>query len=544
MIEKCSGGRVSIAGESMGARGLLERHRVASGRARVSRVRGRAQGRCLALGRPSHILTESSVVSEQIRSLTLSSFSSYPHLFSSDPAKQRVPMLGRTTFVSTIWTLFFTSRFHQIAATPSFLPQGFLFDWNPPGTTVPIPITQQCETLAITWERGSTGVGPNPVPPYYLQIFTSIFTVPIIVPAGPGTSFNFPVPFSPGTQYQICMWDSTGVSGGCQDIYTVIPNTNASSVSCQNVTLPTTALSVNAAVTGGSFSEYGWIPQCTDIQVQPNNGTPPYTLTVAPTLHPPLNITSPNNDPINWTVSLSHGFPFFISFTDSQGYGWTQGPLHSGDNADTACLDINHSEGSSSSHNLPVTVGATVGGVVLGLLAGALGMFVFGRRRASASRDSKPREDLIRDSQLIQSQSPREISSTVGPTNLTSSGGLEYLVEPFAMPTSSSSSDPSVPLLPGAIPVSPPADATSASGSGSAELDQARRQNIYVVHHDGGRAPVTVYTEEGTEVVELPPRYPDGSTSAPSESEASRETHRRRDPAATPRKSRGPRSPV
>jgi hypothetical protein len=55
--------------------------------------------------------------------------------------------------------------------------QGFLFDWNPPGTTIPIPITrtvefsceessalligstEQCETLHITWDRGSTGAG-------------------------------------------------------------------------------------------------------------------------------------------------------------------------------------------------------------------------------------------------------------------------------------------------------------------------------------------------------------------------------------------------
>src|SRR6267154_3933049 len=70
---------------------------------------------------------------------------------------------------------------------------------------------------------------------------------------------------------------------------------------------------------GFSFSCGG--PQCTDIQVQAKNGTGPYTLTVrtysidstldraiqnaqvAPTLHPPLNITS-NGGPINWTVSL------------------------------------------------------------------------------------------------------------------------------------------------------------------------------------------------------------------------------------------------
>jgi len=101
-------------------------------------------------------------------------------------------------FLSSVWTLLFAaSRFHHVAATtpsPPFFPQvrtvlpspvhmifnalqGFFFDWNPSGTTVPIPVTrtvefscgallvlliattEQCETLHITWQRGSTGVG-------------------------------------------------------------------------------------------------------------------------------------------------------------------------------------------------------------------------------------------------------------------------------------------------------------------------------------------------------------------------------------------------
>ena len=122
--------------------------------------------------------------------------------------------------------------------------------------------------------------------------------------------------------------------------------------------------------------------------------------------------------------------------------------------------------------------------------------------------------------------------------------GLEYLVEPFAMP-STTSSDPSVPLLPSGHVPSPsvtspttPAPADAVSTSGMSDPADGRRTNVYVVHHDGGRAPVTVYTQEGADVVELPPRYPEGSSSAsPPGSEASRETNRRRDPGAMPRKS-------
>jgi len=198
-----------------------------------------------------------------------------------------------------------------------------------------------------------------------------------------------------------------------------------------------------------------------------------------------------------------------------------------------------------------VTVGATVGGVVIGLLAGALGIFTLRRRRGSRN-DYQHREDLMRDSQSSTShpQTSREVTTTGGRPRPAGGSGLEYIVEPFAMP-SPAPSDPSAPLLPDiSPPTAPPPDATSASGSDPQDqstLSAARRQNVYVVHHDGGRAPVTVYTEEGAEVVELPPRYPAGSTtsdpSSRGESETTRETHRRREPGSVPRKARGPRSP-
>jgi len=206
----------------------------------------------------------------------------------------------------------------------------------------------------------------------------------------------------------------------------------------------------------------------------------------------------------------------------------------------TPRADINHtgSSGSGKSTNIGVTIGAAVGGVVVGLLVGAAGIFAF--RRSRASKPHQRREDLIRDSQLSSNNTQSPPVSIPSPANIGGGGGgLEYIVEPFAMP--SSASDPSVPLLPGSTArsaVTSQPDAASASGSDPAD-QSARRTNVYVVHHDGGRAPVTVYTEEGAEVVELPPRYPEGSTSAPSESDVSRDSNRRRD-----RKARGPRSPT
>ena len=177
-----------------------------------------------------------------------------------------------------------------------------------------------------------------------------------------------------------------------------------------------------------------------------------------------------------------------------------------------------------------------------------MGISVFRRRQRSRSR----RVDLMRDSQIspVRLQSGPDIPASGGLTQHTGGSGLEYVVEPFAMP--SPPSDPGAPLLAasGASAISP-GDATSASGSDPAEASitsgrRGNRQNVYVVHHDGGRAPVTVYTEGGAEVVELPPRYAAGSTSSPSErgdSDTVHEVNRRREPTSVPRKARGPRTP-
>jgi len=73
------------------------------------------------------------------------------------------------------------------ATVTPYLNQSFLFNWNPAGQPVQIPTTPQCETINITWGR-STEIGPNPVAPYFFEVYTSTFTVPFVFPAGPGMS--------------------------------------------------------------------------------------------------------------------------------------------------------------------------------------------------------------------------------------------------------------------------------------------------------------------------------------------------------------------
>lgn len=193
-------------------------------------------------------------------------------------------------------------------------------------------------------------------------------------------------------------------------------------------------------------------------------------------------------------------------------------------------------DGSSSSSVVPATIGAGVGGVVVGLIAGAFGILALRRRR----RRNKRRKNPVRDS-LLSSDSPRNAREM----RTNSSVGREYIVEPFGVPSTLGSSSPSNsggPLPPGGNITSPTMSPANASGSSDAADPSGRRPNVYVVHHDGGRAPVTVYTEEGAAVVELPPQYAAGSARTPSETDGSREVDRRREPSATPRKTREPRS--
>ncbi|GLB36506.1 hypothetical protein LshimejAT787_0307940 [Lyophyllum shimeji] len=285
-----------------------------------------------------------------------------------------VPLLG------LVFSTFFPST--HASYTP-FLTPSFSFNYNSPGQPLSIPITTQCETIHVTWKR-KTEIGPDPTAPYLLHIYTSAFVFPFIIAAGSGPTFDWAVPFPPGTQYQICMFDKNGNAGGCQAIYTVIPSTSPGPPTCQNVTVPASSLDVEAAAAHGPLSQFGWVDQCTQVSVTPKNGTPPYTLTVAPALHPPYNITSNTMRSMKWTVSQSWGSPFFISVVDSLGNSWATGPLHSGGNGPTACLALD--DVSDETWVGPaVSVGAGVVGLVIGLLVGIASTYIFMKYRRRAA---------------------------------------------------------------------------------------------------------------------------------------------------------------
>ncbi|KAJ7462769.1 hypothetical protein B0H11DRAFT_2160032 [Mycena galericulata] len=405
----------------------------------------------------------------------------------------------------------------QATDTLGYLDQSFYFDYNIASQAVPVPVTAQCDTIHLTWSRGQA-TGPNPTAPYYLQIYTSAFVFPFVVSAGSGLSFDWEVPFGPGTLYQICMFDSNGNTGGCEAVYTMIANTTATP-SCSNVTFPLGPLDVDSAVSNGPLSQYGWIDQCTDIQVTPKNGTPPYIFTVAPALHPPHNMTGTDKSAMNWTVTLSWGSPFFISVVDADMNFWAYGPLHSGQGTSLACLS-GSSEFDSKDVSPTTAVASGIGGLLIGLITGAVAVFFFLRQRWRRTGDTP----------LLDPSESNGFYTDPYTYNSSSSASSAYYK---AVPSGNPMDFPPGGLSPSAgsmamqrlqrestnyqiEPLSLPGDRVQHPSSGSEYIGEPQHLaspstgtgggNIYVVHHDGGRAPVTVYHQEGTEVVELPPR--------------------------------------
>ncbi|KAF4623519.1 hypothetical protein D9613_002067 [Agrocybe pediades] len=415
-----------------------------------------------------------------------------------------IPSLPRACLLAGIalwWNATFVQCQNHI--TPN-LPLSFLFDWNSPDQPFPVPVTEQCETIHVKWSR-SSATGPNPTAPYYLQLYTSNFIQPFVVPAGSGLSFDYTVPFAPGTLYQICMFDKFGNTGGCQDTYTVIPSSSGPPT-CNNVTF-VEQLKVDPTVDNGPMSQYGFVDQCTDISVRPTSGRPPYTLTVAPALHPPYNITSPDYQPINWTVSLSWASSFFVSLADSNGSMWSFGPLHAGSGGTTGCLT-----GFPSPKTIKpsVAVGTGIGGLAAGLIIGALVAFILLRRHVSnrflhlSSRPGSPEPTMTEQEPTSTARGDRVVNppSSLGWSPITSISSpiqrrQDSTVRPFMIPRSDRQTSEVA-----------QSNAALARTASAVSQDPGTNSQVYVIHHDSTISPVTIFHQSGTEIVELPPRYP------------------------------------
>lgn len=110
----------------------------------------------------------------------------------------------------------------------------------------------------------------------------------------------------------------------------------------------------------------------------------------------------------------------------------------------------------------------------------------------------------------IGSSNPSSLGHTMG-----RAGSSPYHVEPFVMPGEDGrlTHEPLSPL-----PLTPSHASTAHEPPFGSSSHRSQNQ-IYVVHHDSQAPPVTIYHEDGAQIVELPPRYPTGASSPRSQSE-------------------------
>ena len=187
-----------------------------------------------------------------------------------------------------------------------------------------------------------------------------------------------------------------------------------------------------------------------------------------------------------------------------------------------------------------VAVGAGVGGLVIGVLIGLAGAFLLMRRhyrkkmRAGltslhGSPSGTAYAELSRDFHYravptTGTSHPTHASeSSSGGLNRLGTGSMQYHVEPFVMPDeigrlpitdeARSIVTPPEPVFPAAAP--------------------QQQSHVYVLHHDSNIPPVTIYHESGTEIVELPPRYPQNASQSDVLSEGQTRTDTRSDGSRT-----------
>ena len=175
-------------------------------------------------------------------------------------------------------------------------------------------------------------------------------------------------------------------------------------------------------------------------------------------------------------------------------------------------------------------------GAIVGL---AIASFFVRNRYTKIRRNSST--DSIDQAAYISNQDRFKRSEggpQAGSAHVTDVGTNQYLVEPFmpepsgpTSPTQNSSTQPPAPTS--------AYSNTQSDGSGS---NAQPTPHVYVVHHDGGGAPVTVFTG-GAAVTELPPSYVGRSDDRPlpqqpgsSSSNSFDPADRRSRPGPTPRK--------
>ncbi|KAI5823860.1 hypothetical protein K523DRAFT_254379 [Schizophyllum commune Tattone D] len=336
------------------------------------------------------------------------------------------------------------------------------------------PVYEQCETMRLKWDRG-TATGATT--PYSLLVYNSRYIVPFILdlPSDAEFGYNFEVPFPPGTQMQICMFDANGYTGGCSSVISIVSSATEPSGSCTNQTFSQLQnVDVEANIVSGPLSRTGWIPQ-----------TPVFGHS---------NITKEWDGPVHghsgaaltpsvqcdlcfeYQLQLDGlsvvGYPLLcivLKVTDTERNVWSYGLLHSGEGT-TSCM----AEEQGTVVPVGAAAGAGAGAALLGFVVGALGVWIF----------------LVR----------HHLKEAISPA-----GSMNTGLGSSPMRTASQTQLETTPNGPHSSENRARSQSTCRP-RGHSRQDGGR--NIYVVHSDGGAAPVRVFYEDDEEgVQQLLPNY-------------------------------------
>ena len=178
-----------------------------------------------------------------------------------------------------------------------------------------------------------------------------------------------------------------------------------------------------------------------------------------------------------------------------------------------------------------VAIGSGVGGLAAGLLIGLAATYLLMRRSYKKKMFTERFVDMAsHDSSHVTGYSqgltsdfqhrtiPTTSTSGITPSTAVHSASSQYQVEPFVMPDDdgrSANQVTSSTMHEGqrhgtGHPVATPREATSSASQPPS--------HVYVLHHDSNIPPVTIFHKSGTEVVELPPRYLEGTSQGTSQS--------------------------
>ncbi|KAL7412604.1 hypothetical protein BDY24DRAFT_392033 [Mrakia frigida] len=363
------------------------------------------------------------------------------------------------------------------------LPETFLFTFNEDASTGTFPpIIEACSQMNFTFET-IPNIEESPFAPYYVQFYVQVPETPPYTFLGgsfsstEGGTLDLPFHNSHvGTQFVTCMYTSNGQTGGCQNLYTVVESNKNCTVDPVPAVENSLSVSMQSPSSTGNLQDLGlyssWPTGCTKIHFKAEGGLPPYRLTVANAYIPPRNYTF-DSDSFEWQVDLSRGYPFFLSILDSAGLSYSAGPLHvGGGGGSTTCLSP-----PVSSKGMGVFAGVALGGALVGSLIAAV-VLLFLRRWTK--KNPKPLFTDVDETDFVPTpfNNSHLDRSSVGGPNARLMGSEEGE---------------------GRSPQSP---AGRSETRGSPEA-----RNVFVLHHDGGGPPVTVFTDGASQVFELPPSY-------------------------------------